>query len=349
MKFSVYFHIFMITGLFQACYHEDADKIIKIADLSAPIQLKGTPIILSSPDSLPYIVGKASLINEGYVFYLYDNANFLLLTDTTYTNRIEFAKKGEGPEEIMGVSANYTVPLTDRPNTYALLDPYREILFSYSMEHGLKLEPILDFSKAKSGFHPKKFQILKNGKIVSPRSDMKYGLLSYDHSMDQITEWPLGYDFNNKSPNQDETSIRIIEYSPKYGIIGEVYGYLPYIILHDEKSGEIISKIEIPSLRSVELPNGSKSKSIRSFQMTDRGIWILGDVPDDEENDLLLNIDYNGNVLGYFQILATSSICVDEKRGTILAINPNAIEDDKYVLEYKLPDNLREFWQNNKV
>jgi hypothetical protein len=300
--------------------------------------LSATPMQI--PDDDVYVVGSAAVTNDGYLFYIYDSDCFLLSVDSAFTSVTKVAFKGQGPNELQGVSGTFGQTLDDN-GSVSILDPYAAKFYSYNPANDGRLDVELEIPTAMSKNTPFNVIKLKNGAYVSPRGDFKYGMISYTPNDSAAIEWPIGIKFADlKHPNQQYVSRRNISYSSENGIIAEIYGSYPAVVLHNE-DGSVNATFTFNAFASEITANTHDGQLPRCFNhvcLTKNNIWLLYEDPSNYNRNIVLVLDYSGEPTAQFYIQPASNMSIDEKRKTIIAIDPN--NDDANIQFYTIPNSL---------
>ena len=328
IQFSKYCML-SIALLVASCSNKDTN-IVRITELPESIQLAGTPVYISSEE--PLIVGNIESIGDRLILYLYNNENFLASVDSQFGDVIYFAHKGDGPGELSGISGKYNMR-SSKYGEYLLFDPYKKKIFSYTQSDGYNLSLICDFKEFKVKYYPQKILLLKDGNIVSPLQNT-YGLQMYDKEQEKIIDWPLGYEFDKKRPIEEHIVLRAFDYDPILGLVGEIYGSFPSLILHNEGGG-VELRIDFPIFKAIKKEEGDLSEVFKDIQMTDKYIYLLYGDEEIEEFNKVIQLSYEGVIVKVMDIYPASTILVEEDKNRIFGVNPN--EEEYNVVEYNMP------------
>lgn len=328
--------IVMVLASCEKKHPTGTDVIIEFDEFPQQAPLEGTFVEIEGPDV--YVPGKAKVLSDGYMFYLYDCDYFLSVTDTCFRETAKVAFHGPGPNEINGVGMAFGQSLDDHGNLL-VYDPYTFHLYSYSTtDSTATLNQILEMPSEMAAYTPFNVIKLNNGNYVSPRGDFKYGMIAWDPETGMVKEWPLGLtDVNPEEPEYNHVSMRVTAYNKKHGLLSEIYGQLPTVILHDD-TGNVVNTITINGLEP-DLGKVAKDYDILDeVVLTDKLIWILYENPMDEDTCIVLVMDYDYSPLAKFEIAAAQTIAVDEKRGKLIAVHANS--EEYAIMAYDIPKNL---------
>lgn len=321
-------YVIFLSILSITCNSHNEGQVSIINTLSEPTELKATPHTFG--DSIVRVVGAVASISEGYLFFLYYSDSMMLFCDKEFGSVQEFAKKGEGPGEVLWVSGKFGFKL---PNgKYGLLDPYKKIIYGFSLDEGLDLAAEIDFKKSSSNFDPANIQVLSKGKYVAPRTDFRFGLVEFDVKDSITKEWPIGYVFTEDDIREEILSMRDISYNSDKNLVGEIYGGLPIVIFHDT-DGKVVKKLEFRNIAHPAKADGSLYDCFKGIQLGKESIWILYGDNDIDSKSKIIRMDYNYKVEAVYEIQSASVFCVDEESGLIICVNPNSEEFS--VVSYK--------------
>lgn len=301
----------------------ESNNIVDYNSFPDIINPKGKVVSINSDSIL--MIGKVEAIPTGYMVYLYHNENFIGLTDDSFKLTKLTAHKGQGPQEVNGVSGKFGQVIDDN---LSIFDPYSFTLFGINPETG-NIKKIVDFKKTMAKYNPFNVIQLKNGAYISPRGDNKYGIVCFDPNLKEVKEWPIGLkDIDIDSPEESHISMRAFDYNPKNGVVAEIYGALPSIILHNE-SGEIIRVLTIEGLpRKID-------KNLDYFSdicLTDDYIFLLWGDPSEDSSSLVLVMTYDGKPVSNLKIRPTQTLSLDIPKRSIISTNVNF--DDSNVMIY---------------
>jgi hypothetical protein len=277
------------------------------------------------------VPGKVGVTDDGYLIYIYDSDYFISVTDKSFKETAIAAHKGNGPGEVQGISGTIGQKL-DNNGLLSLFDPYTYKLYGYNPKKTEPLITVMTFPTEFSQYTPINVIKLKNGCFIAPRGDFKYGMIMYNPETNTTTTLPIGLsDIDEQNPEYAYVSLRVIAYSEKNGIVAEIYGCTPTVILRDE-SGNVIGTIKIDDFAKND-NNGKPAKVYNSIALTDKYIWLLyGDFMTSDNSHVYV-LTYAGEPIADYLIKAASSIAIDEKEKLIIAVNPNS--EDNGIVTYK--------------
>lgn len=318
--------------IFTACSSSHTEEV-DFCDFPKIVTLEGNTIIL--PDDECRVFGMADVVDDGYVYFLYDTPFALSASDKNFAHFNDFARKGQAPGEVNGVSPLFAVNPTN--GCFTVYDPYLMKMYETSFDSDLVLKELISFPDEYKRYSPSQVVKLKNGSYVGARGDFNYGMVLYNPDSCIVTEWPLGDNFDLRAPVSDEVSMRAISYNLHRRIIGEIYGTLPFVILHDE-NGDIVGKYNYSGYSKHNAPDNSIADCFMDLELSDNYVWLLFGDPDESEVSRVFTLDYEGDPIAEFIISSTYSIAIDEQERRLLSINPN-IEDGNITI-YNLPDFL---------
>ena len=335
-KIAVFLITIMISMplLFYSCTRNNKHELF-FSKFQNHINLNGKSINIQTEE--PSIFGTITPTTSGYILFQFSNNYLLAATNDNFDNYIQICKKGEGPDEFKGVSSSFGLPLIQ--GGLSVLDPYSHKFYSMDPRNGYAITEIIDFAQTPEPFLAPRVIQLKNGKYVGTKNDFTTGLESYDPATGKVSAWPSGL---SSQPAQEDlysmTSLRDIAYQPDKGIVAEIYGSYPTIILHDE-SGNIIRTLTYDGYKPMKKENNNLSDCFRSISLTPEYIWVLKGDSDLDEDFHIFVLDYEGNAVADLTILPTSVISVDPDRDRIIAVDPN--EEERNIMVYPIPENLR--------
>ncbi|MCM1111001.1 MAG: TolB-like 6-bladed beta-propeller domain-containing protein [Clostridium sp.] len=321
-------NVMMATGCVN---NHDIEK--QFCEFPVSITLEGERIYM--PDSVIRVLGMADVVDSGYVYFLYDSPFALSASDTEFKNFTEFARKGQGPGEVAGVSAMFSTKSSG--DGFTVYDPYRMKLYGTSFGSGFVLNELSAFPDDYIKYSPSQVFCIGDGTYVGARGDFNYGLVAYNPAASTVAEWPLGDDFDTVDPVYEEVATRSIGYNRKNGVVGEIYGAYPVVILHDE-TGRIVGRYRYTGYAAHTAPDNQPADCFMDLELTDSYIWILYGDQDESESSKILVLDYAGEPIAELVIESTSSLAVDEKNRKILSIDPN--NDDGNLTVYNFPEIL---------
>ncbi len=324
------FVIGAILSLLMASCHSDKSIDTSFKDFPKSFQLEGRAVSLS--DSTIRCLGSASVSDDYYVFFTYDAPYLFTTTDKEFKNIREFGKKGEGPGEING---SFATCYPEAHNSFGIYNSSAKKMYSVDIDSSLNLSETISFPENFNNYDPIRVQELDNDNYVGIRGDFRYGLVCYNPENGEVTEWPLGGDFDIDNPDPDEVSIRVINYNKDKGIIAEIYGSYPTIILHNE-DGSILKRITYTGYEKHKKDNDRANNCFGNLVLGGKYIWVLYGDKNEMENNIVFCLDYEGNPIAELVIEPTGTIAIDEKENRILAIDPN--KEEKNLMVYDLPD-----------
>lgn len=304
--------------ILSSCTNKSETDTISINFKDFPLSevREDTIVSLESPE--PLIVGATRPILSGYMMYLYDNDNLICLTDTTLKPIMLVAPKGMGPTELTGVSGIFGQLLEDGDSLVSIFDPYKSTVYALNTTDGT-LQEYIDFPNIMAQYTPFSIVKLKNGEFISPRGDFRYGMIAYDSQKNIVKEWPIGLEsVDVDHPDENHVSMRAYDYNPKSGLIAEIYGIIPAIIVHDE-SGSIVRTISI-----TDFPRGKGDNAdyFRDICMTDEYILVLCGDPTVDEANYVIVLTHAGAPVASYKIRPTHTISFDSSKSKLITINP---------------------------
>ena len=310
--FCLFLCLFLI---FVSCHRNEGKNTLTVDFSEFPTENVDSLHITVHPDSI-YLIGSIKSIPDGYMMYIYDKENAYLITDKTFKYMMETVHKGESPEEVRSGGTKYGQVLDTNGNV-AISDPYKHTFYALDTKTGI-LGKLIDFPQEFSRYSPSKSVKIKDGSFVSPRGDFQYGLVSFNPETDQVYQWPVGIeDIDTEHPISSHVSMRVIDYNQKNGIIAEIYGELPFIVLHNE-NGEIV---KIITLKGTPRESKEGYDFIGDLKLTDDYIIVLwGDTEIDNENTILF-MSYDGKPIKQIKIQPAQSFDFDEEFNRILTTN----------------------------
>lgn len=332
MKMEKFLTGVVFAVITSACSSSSTEEV-DFCEFPKTITLEGNPIIM--PDDECRVLGMADVLDDAYIYYLYDTPFALSASDKDFSQFNDFARKGQGPGEVSGVSPLFAANPSNR--CFTVYDPYSMKMYETSFESNFVLKDLISFPDDYRRYSPSQVVKLKNGAYVGARGDFNYGLVSYNPDSCVVSEWQLGGDFDLNNPVPDEVSMRAISYNPNKRIIGEIYGTLPIVILHDE-NGNIVGKYNYTGYRQHTAPDNNTADCFMDLELSDNYVWLLYGDPDESDTSRVFTLDYEGNPIAEFIISSTYSIAVDEQKRRLLSINPD-IEDGNITV-YDLPEFL---------
>lgn len=318
-------------SLLISCSGEDGKEVhVSLDAFPGAVELAGDTLRLPS-DSI-FVPGAIAPVDGGYLVFLYDNPCFLAAVDSSFTSMSMLAPKGEGPGELSGVSS-FGQPV-GQDGEVAIYDPYSQTMYSCRPFVSPELNLLERLPESASSYSSGRILRLNSGKYVTPRGDFRYGMIAFAPSDTAVTEWPLGIAVNDpEHPKSNHMSLRGIAYEPDRGVVAEIYGGIPSVILHDE-NGDIVRVITLDELRR----DDPEADCINKVCLTRDRIWMLyGD--DDIDSDYTVFVtDYEGTPIGRIRINPTSTMEIDEARGQLLTVDPN--NDEANIVAYPIPDAI---------
>jgi hypothetical protein len=279
-----------------------------------------------------YVPGALAVTDSGYMVYLYDSEYFISVTDTAFRQQRLIAHKGQAPGEVTAVSGSFGRPLDDS-GLLSVYDPHAVKMYGYQSGGDGALQEVMAFPTDFAAYAPLSVVRLKTGSYAAPRGDFRYGMVMYDPATSATTLCPTGLKtVDETKPLADHVSMRDMSYSARNGIVAEIYGSMPVVVLHDE-TGAVVRTITVKSIEPQKKEYDRLSDVFRSVALTDDLIWLL--YGDEELMDCahVLAMSYEGEPRAHYVIKPTSVITIDEKRGLIIAVNPNA--DDEAIVTYR--------------
>ncbi len=148
-------------------------------------------------------------------------------------------------------------------------------------------------------------------------------LIAYDPRNSEVKEWPIGLETVNVShPEESHVSLRAYDYNVKSGLISEIYGLLPTVVVHDE-SGSVIRTITINGLPG---ERGDNVDYFRDICMTDNHILILCGDPSVDESNYVAVVTHAGEPVALYEIRPTSTMSYDEANAMLITTNPEMDE-----------------------
>lgn len=315
-----------------SCNKEKNEVNVTVHSFPKTETLKGTPKSIS--DSVVRVLGNVEIAGDSYIFYQYNNPNYLLATDKQFKTITEFAPKGEGPDEVNNVSLLYGQDLGN--GLLSVFDSKAKKMYGADSKSGYRLVEVENFTD--TDFNVWRIAKMKNGTYVGARGDYRYGLMAIGPDYN-VTEWPIGYEFEDPmSPLEEHMSMRDLAYNAERGILGEIYGSLPVVILHDE-SGKVVKTITYNGFKETKDEDGSLPDCFVSIRLTSDYIWILKGDEDVDATSEIFVFDYDGNPVASLAIPYAQTMTVDEATNRILAIDAN--QEENNVIIYEIPDFLR--------
>lgn len=321
-----------LTAIITACSSSDTGEV-NFCEFPKTVTLEGKTIIL--PDDECRVFGMADVVDDGYVYFSYDNPFALSASDKDFAHFNDFARKGQAPGEVSGVSPLFAVNPSN--SCFTVYDPYLMKMYETSFDSNLALKELISFPDEYKRYSPTQVVKLKNGSYVGARGDFNYGLVSFNPDSSAVAEWPLGANFDLNAPVSDEVSMRAISYNLHRRIIAEIYGTLPFVILHDE-NGDIVGKYNYSGYSQHTAPDNNIADCFMDLELSDSYVWLLFGDPDESDESRVFTLDYEGNPIAEFIISPTYSIAVDEQKRRLISINPDT--EDGNITIYELPDFL---------
>lgn len=331
---NLFLAVVMIASMsiITAC-HSTGREEVEFCEFPRTVMLEGHAV--SIPDEELRVFGMADVVDDGYVYYLYSSPYALSASDKNFSAFHDFASKGQAPGEVCGVSALFARNPSN--GSFTVYDPYMMKMYETSFENDLILNELITFPDDYRKYSPTQVVKLDNGSYVGARGDFNYGLVCYNPDSCTVAEWPLGGEFNREDPVYDEVSMRAIGYNEHRGVIGEIYGTVPVVFLHDG-TGRITGRYSYTGYRKHTDPDNNVADCFIDIELGDNYIWLLYGDPDEVDKSKVFTLDYDGNPIAEFVIMPTYTIAVDEQERRLLSINPNIEEGNLTV--YDLPDFL---------
>lgn len=304
--------------MLSSCINKSETETISISFKDFPLLEVREDTIVSLESTEPLIVGATRPIRSGYMMYLYDNENFICLTDTMFKPTMMVAPKGMGPTELMGVSGIFGQLIEDGDSLVSIFDPYKSSIYALNINDGT-LQGYIDFPNTMSQYAPFNVIKLKNGEFISPRGDFRYGMIAYNPHKNEVKEWPIGLDaIDVDHPDENHVSMRAYDYNPKNGLIAEIYGIIPTIVIHDE-SGNIIRTISITGFPRVK---DDTADYFRDICMTDEHMLVLCGDPSVDDVNYVIVLTHAGMPVASYKIRPTHTISFDSSKSRLITINP---------------------------
>lgn len=322
-SFAIMLILFIM--IFSSCVNQSEIETVVIDFRDIPcLTVRNDTIISVEEDSNPLIVGATKSIPSGYMMYLYDNDNIICIADTSFRITKLCVEKGMGPTELAGVSGRFgqIIEVEDGDSLVSVFDPYTSIVYGLNTDSGM-LKEYMCFPNDMSKYIPSNVTRLKNGELISPRGDFKYGMIAYDPQKKVVKEWSIGLkDIDITHPDESHVSLRAYDYNEKSGLIAEIYGLIPTIIVHNE-SGDVIKTITINSLPQT---SDEPTDYFRDICLTDEYIFVLCGDPNVDEANYVAVITHTGDPVAAYKIRPTQTIALDLTKSMLIATNPNIDE-----------------------
>ncbi len=315
--------LLMFTTIFSSCVSKSGPEKIVIDFQDFPLSdiPTDTIVALENQDD-PLIVGAVKPIQSGYMMYLYDNDNLMCLTDASFNITMMVAPRGSGPTDLIGVAGKFGQNMGYGDSIVSVFDPYKSAVYTLNTNNGA-LREYIKFPNIMSGYAPTNVTKLKTGEFISPRGDFKYGMIAYNSKSNEVKEWSIGLDeIDINRPQEDHVSLRAYDYNENSGLIAEIYGLIPTIVVHDE-TGNIVRTITITGL-----PQTGKDSTdyFRDICMTDEYIWVLCGDPYIEESNYIVVLTHTGEPIVSYEIRPTHTIALDLSKAMLITVNPNIDE-----------------------
>lgn len=309
---------------------DEKDVVVSFKSFPQEQRLNGTVQTIDRNE--PCVPGKVVATDNGYLVFMYESEYFLSVTDLNFKEVARVAHKGNGPGEVTGVGT-FGQKLNE-DGLYSVFDHNAFVLYGYNPESNAPLKEITHFPNEFKAYAPWKLVQLKNGSYMAPRGDFKYGTILYDPAAGTTTELPIGLTgIDEQNPITAAVSKHILNYSRKNGIIAELYGSTPVIILRDE-TGAIVRTITFDDLIAQKDEYGNPTDIFNDVILTDDYIWLLyGDYELSKDAHVLV-MSYKGEPKANYVIPFTSGISLDVKRKLIISVDPN--NEEAPIVTYKV-------------
>ena len=310
---------------------EGGERDVKFSSFPKEVALEGSAVHF--PDSVPYVVGAVASVEDGYWCYVYQNDRFLMAVDSSFNPITFFAPRGGGPGETVSVSGNFGEKIGDT-GLYSVFSSASVTLFGTSPSNDYRLEKVESLDSLR------KYAIcgvccLQNGNYIAKKGDFTCGIVEYDPASKSVREWPVGLDPQNQPVSEYKLNeMNVMAYNPARGIVADVYRCCPTVVLHDEE-GAVVRTITYDAYKPEKDAEGNVADCFGTLELSDDYIWILYDGKEDDPYSLVFVVDYDGKPVASLKIGKCINICIDEKRGRLIAINPG---EDPGVVCYPLPD-----------
>lgn len=322
----------LLCCLVNSC-NQQCNKDIKQIVPPPVIELEGTAIGF---DTIEGVIGVVRHINRRYYCYMYKSPYCIMSMDEDYKNPSFYARKGEGPNDIYGMSTIYGEILQD--SEIGIFDPYTAKIYQVIESNPDSIKLICDLQKKLAIYVPMDVFCIDKVNYLFVPGTYEYGLMSYVTTTDSIVRWPMGYDFGDlENPNQYITSFRALDYNRKNNVIAEIYGGLPVIILHDV-TGKVINRVSfgiIPKIKEITAKTINKVADIR---LTDSYIYILYREDDADNRDEIFVLNYDLEAVYRFHIDEAYTIEIDTANKRLICVNPE--REDANLMTYDLSHYL---------
>lgn len=320
MKFYHIIVISLITILTVSCAKDSDDNITVIKDYPISTILTGHEVDFDSISGIP---GCVSIMGDNLLFFQYESDNLIMETDSSFTPLRYIFPIGQGPNEMIAISGDFGDIIGN--NSIGAFDPFSYKIVEYRHDDFTKYITH-KFDNQLKEYSPRCAIRLQSGEYVSLKGLNQFGIVAFDSCGNNIHEWPVGLNIIDNSTiraNHVISSVRDMSYNSSKKIIGEIYGVLPYIILHN-LDGSINSVLKIGNGSDISSIDEYTPKIINSLRLTDNNIYALCNHPDNEEKSVILIIDYYGNGVARLEIDQAYSFCIDIRHHRIVTVNPNA-------------------------
>lgn len=285
-------------------------------------------------DTIVGTVGQVVIFDDHLLVALYKSKHTVMMLDDNFDISGLGFPMGQGPEEILSAWGSFGQLLTDT-SRIALHDYNKnEIAVTRGKDFTAGYEKI-KLPKVIRELSPRRLLQLNDGRYVMVKS-FNYGLATCDDN-DSIVDWPLGLEeLDPENPNIDMTSMlpRLFGYARGRGIVGEAYGNIPAVILHNEDGSinTILKFGEVPNINTIRL--GDKLV-IRSMFIGEKYVYILfgnREIGKGEDPEMTLAIiDYDGNGVAKLTMKGTSAIAVNENKKYLAA--SSAVSDELIIYD----------------
>lgn len=291
-----------------SCAKQDKPKVIEIDSYAYEGTLTGKPLEFDTIVGSP---GRITVFGDNLLVNLYQSKNSVMMLDENFKISGLGFSVGHGPEEILSTMGSFGQLLPDQ--VIAVHDYNRnEIAVTNGEDFTTGLKKI-KLPKIVGKISPRRILQLNDGRYVMSKS-RNYGLATCDAN-DSTVDWPLGLtELDSANPNIDIPSQfpRPISYARGRGIVGEIYGHIPAVILHNE-DGSIHSVLKFGEIPDVRTINIASERAIGSFMLGEKYIYVLLGDKDDTEMNVAI-IDYDGNGVAKITIDPAASIAVNENK-----------------------------------
>lgn len=320
-----------LSLLVSACAPKGHIDEIRLTSFPETVELTGATVAF---DTIQGSIGVVQLVDSSYYCWMYGSDNFIMKTDRDFNIRNFTCRKGEGSGEVTGISATYGDILAD--GSPGVVDPYRYLLYRIDEDRNDSLSVVGDFGVLIDRILPRDILQITDTEYVIVPATYDYGLVSYSEGSDSLIRWPLGYDFGPvETPVQYITAMRAVDLNRKRGVIGEIYGGLPLLILHD-MSGKVFRRITYGPVPEISSLNAASNDPFTDIKLTDNHIYILYRESPDADSSHILVTDYDGNPVVRLIVAPTYTFEIDPDKRRIICVTPRPEEGNLTV--YPIPD-----------